>query len=146
MEAKPKTKINYLDINFALFAELFFTLLPILVLLIAFKYKSAPQNILFVTDWAFAAAVLSGQTIIKFISGLLKSGFRINLGVIALIISGIFVFLLTPSLEVITLLVTSASPPIWLSQLQLGLFFASIVVFLLLGNLSETLIQLSKKE
>jgi hypothetical protein len=125
------------DINAALFAELFFNLLPIVILFIALSYTGSPLKIFSISEWSFATAILSGQSMVKFINGLLKFGKPVNLGATALVISLIIVFLLAPSLVILTLIIISPLPIYWLSIVQGILFILAVLAFLFLGYFSE---------
>lgn len=139
MRNKKKNKFfnKITDVNAALIAEIIFTLLPLIILFIIFSYVRQPLQIFHMTEWAFAAAILSGQIIVKFITGLIKSGKPFRLGVIASIIAIIIVFLLAPSLVILTLITVSPEPVWWLSISQIALFILAVIVFFLLGKTSE---------
>jgi hypothetical protein len=119
--------------------ELLFTVLPfgVLFLVYLFQGKSA-DTFLYAPEWAFGASILFGQTIVKFVQGIIEStrtsrtiAERVGLLVTVFIVLG-----LVPSLVVLALLLTTNSPPLWLGILQLILFALAAICFLLFGSLA----------
>jgi hypothetical protein len=68
------SKIIFSDSDAALWAELLFVFLPFLITILALSYNKNIVSIFYIPEWALAAAILTGQTVVKFISGLMKYG------------------------------------------------------------------------
>ena len=120
--------------------ELLFTLLPFFVLFLVYFYQDKPtKSFLFAPEWAFASAILFGQTIVKFVQGVIKSVpiFQPIAERIGLIVSVIIVLGLVPSMVILALVLVSPTPPDWLGYTQIGLFTVSAIVFLLLGSVAH---------
>jgi hypothetical protein len=133
-------KINFSDSDATLWAELLFVFLPFLITVLALAYKKSIVSVFFVPEWALAAAILTGQTVVKFISGLMKYGENINLGAVALVISGLIVLLLAPSLAILSFMLVSPTPVLWLGVVQIVFFCISVFFYLLLGKVSEKIV------
>ena len=141
----PKHSIDnskriFSDSDATLWAELLFVFLPFLITILALSYKKSIISIFYVPEWALAAAILTGQTVVKFISGLMKYGENINLGAVALVISGLIVLLLAPSLAILSFMLVSPTPVLWLGIVQIVFFCISVYMYLLLGKVSEKII------
>jgi len=134
------SKIPFTDSDATLWAELLFVFLPFLITALALSYKENIISIFYVPEWALAAAILTGQTVVKFISGLMRYGENINLGAVALAASGLIVLLLAPSLAILSFILVSSTPVLWLGILQIVLFCISVFVYLLLGKISEKIV------
>jgi hypothetical protein len=110
-------------------SELLFILLPLLVLTIVLLYKGKTVGALLATpEWSFGAALLFGQTLVKFVSGAAQS--RWVWERVALVVSMIIVLGLAPSLTVLALILSSEPAPIALVITQLALFVVGVGVFL----------------
>jgi len=129
-----------LDIKASLAAELLFTFLPFLVIFLVLAYTQEIPRMLYLPEWSFAAAILSGQAIVKFILGLLEFGDRVNLGIVALVVTATIVVILAPSLVVLSLILVTGSSPTWLAIMQIVLFVLAVVLFLFLGRVSHEIL------
>jgi hypothetical protein len=119
------------------FAEGLFVLLPLVVLVIVSLYSSASVRTLFGNaEWSFAASVLTGQTIVKFISGIMRHG-RPIWERVALLVSCMLVLGLVPSLIVLSLVLTGATPPLGLIWAQIGLFVLALGVYFVFGTMGH---------
>jgi hypothetical protein len=91
-------------------------------------------------EWSFGAAILFGQSLMKFVSGLARGG-KAAKGPVALVLALLIVFGLVPSLLVlyITLQTTEAKldPSRWLQFFQVVLFSGGVAMYLLLGTVGE---------
>ncbi len=120
--------------------ELIFAILPLLVLTLVFIYlgKDVP-SVLGSPEWSFGAAVLFGQAIVRFVSGMIRSG-RADTEMVALFVSVLLVLGLVPSLAVLALVLhahegPSHLVPTWLVITQIVQFAGGIVVYLWFGGM-----------
>jgi hypothetical protein len=127
-------------------AEVAFTMLPLLVVLIVLFERSV--RLFSSPEWSFGAAILFGQSLVKFVSGLSRGG-AASTGPMALAIALLVVFGLVPSLVVLTMtlqvleshgescLPCSPPVPLPLQVTQVVLFVLAALVYMLLGALGE---------
>ncbi len=124
-------------------AEIVFTILPLLVVLMVSLHGERATHFFAAPEWAFGAAILFGQTLVKFVSGLARGG-EAATGPVALVVALLVVFGLVPSLFVlyITLQVLAADndnvPGPWLQIFQVVLFWGAVAMYLVLGTVGET--------
>lgn len=97
-------------------------------------HKDSSINILYEPEWSMAASILTGQTIVRFISGLLNSKVDYKIGVVSLIVTILIAFILAPSLLVLTLIMISTSIETYLVVTQIVLFILAVLLFLFLGE------------
>ncbi|MGI8548979.1 MAG: hypothetical protein ACR2M1_16935 [Gemmatimonadaceae bacterium] len=147
--AKPVDRPITRDPGAGVRAELLFVVLPLIVLLLVLGVKAQgaigqPQGfwklVLTAPDWSFAAAVLFGQSIVKFVSGIAASPRRRPWSRIAYVVSLVMVLLLAPSLTVLAFMLILPLPPLWLQALQLMLFIFGVVCFVVLGGAGQQLL------
>jgi len=122
-------------------AEVAFAVLPLLVVLFVMIDMNRFPSIFESPEWSFGAAILFGQSLVKFVSGLARSG-AAAIGPVALAVSLIVVFGLAPSLLVLTMTLLhspefSGHPGRWLQVLQVVLFCGGAVSYVLLGTVGE---------
>jgi len=120
-------------------AEVAFAVLPLLIVLLFIVSGELPQIARFFAspEWSFGAAILVGQSLVKFVSGIGKGGSAAS-GPVALVISIVLVFLLAPTLFVLFLsLQTESKPSPWLGLAQVVLFALGAGVYILLGLVGE---------
>ncbi len=119
-------------------AELCFALLPLLVLvLVKFYLHNSVAEVLASPEWSFGSAILSGQALVRIVSGL-SQGLRHNTPRLALVVATFFVFAIVPALVVLALvIVAEAHVPRWLVILQVCMFATSATAFVLLGSLGH---------
>jgi hypothetical protein len=140
-EDQNQITLDRKEIKFALWAELLYTFLPFIVSLVIFSFKGGVTDIIYQPAWSLAAAVLTGKTIVKFMTGLLKTegGLRFKLGFVSFINAALFVFLLVPSLLILVLIYFITPPSLALAIIQLVLFALSVFFFLAFGETSEVI-------
>ena len=122
-------------------AEVAFAVLPLVVLVIVLIHGGRGKHILSSPEWSFGAAILFGQTLAKFTSGLARGG-RAPVGPVALTVALLVVFAIAPSLLVLTLTLQTAEecgkdPSGWLQGMQVFFFLSSSVLYMLLGTVGE---------
>lgn len=121
-------------------AEVAFAVLPLLVVLMVLAHADHSRRIFMSPEWSFGAAILFGQSLMKFVSGLARGG-KAAKGPVALVLALLIVFGLVPSLLVlyITLQTTEAKldPSRWLQFFQVVLFSGGVAMYLLLGTVGE---------
>lgn len=123
-----------------IYTELLFALVPLIWILLILWYQKKTISILFVPEWSFTAALLSGQTITKFIAGLLVRQNANNVKVL-FILTLLILFLLSPSLLLLTLVQLSEKPDTRLAIAQLVMFLASLICFRVVGAAGQQMIE-----
>jgi hypothetical protein len=122
-------------------AELVFAFLPLLVILLVFYRAGRAGDWVYSTEWAFAAAILFGQSIVKFMSGLSRGG-RAAAGPVALTLALLLVFGLVPALFILTVSLTTPQGEqplsVGFTVAQIALFVAASAAYLILGTIGET--------
>lgn len=121
-------------------AELTFAILPLLVVLMVVIHQKHSVHLFASPEWSFGAAILFGQSLVKFISGIVRGGGG-AIGPIALVLAIVVVFGLVPSLFVLTLTLqaweSNHDPTRGLQTLQVILFSGAAVMYILLGMIAE---------
>ncbi len=113
-----------------LLAEIAFAALPLLIVLMVLLRYDHGKHIWAAPEWAFGAAILFGQALVKFMTGLAHGGKAAH-GPVALAITLIIVLGLAPSLLVLTLiLMARESAQSQSPEVATGLCVAQIVWFL----------------
>ena len=113
-----------------LLAEIAFAGLPLLIVLMVLLRYERGDHIWSAPEWAFGAAILFGQALVKFMTGLAHGGKAAH-GPVALAITLIIVLGLAPSLLVLTLiLMAREGSPVQPAEVATGLCVAQIVWFL----------------
>ena len=131
------------NVKAIVFSELLFVLFPFIVIGVVFSYEGNLKKLFFSSEWALAASLLSGQTIVKFVSGIINRDSRYH-GRISLLITSIIVLLFVPSLLVLTLILVSEINLLGLAITQIILFILSVIVFYVYGGLGIHLREESK--
>lgn len=121
-------------------AEVAFAVLPLLVVLVVLAHAEHSTRLFMSPEWSFGAAILFGQSLVKFVSGLARGG-KAATGPVALVLALLIVFGLVPSLLVLhmTLQTTEAKgdPSRWLQFFQVFLFCGGAAMYMLLGTVGE---------
>lgn len=123
-------------------AEVAFAVFPLLVVLMVTFRMEHPFGLFASPEWSFGAAILIGQTIVKFVSGLMERR-EPGRGPVALALALLLVFGLAPAVVilVITLQAFEArlDPGLWIKLGQVLIFTGAAIVYLLLGTVGELL-------
>jgi|GEM_PF-1779493 len=129
-------------------AEFLFILLPFIVSGIVFSHKGDYSRLLYMPEWSLAASVLIGQSLVKFISGMLanKDVYTARWERVAFGISFLIVVGLVPSLIILSLVLAAGVPSLGLIIAQLVIFPFGVVVFFAFGAGGEALIRLKGDE
>lgn len=127
--------------KFILYSEYLFILVPFIVITIVKAFNSSIQELLYVPDWSFAASILWGQTIVKVVAGGVSN--KVIWQRTVLVVSGLIVIGLIPSLITLALMLVSGEPPLFLTYLQGILFVLATVVFLSFGAAGQILLDKS---
>ncbi|ATG90128.1 hypothetical protein MKLM6_1893 [Methylomonas koyamae] len=126
-------KIHRKAATYAIFGDLLFILLPLVVIsIVDVSVGRSLYALIESPELSFGSAVLFGQTIIKVVSGFAHSkpsGAEQPVFIIAMII----VFGLVPSLVVLALLLSVNPIPHGLQMAQAGIFVQGIIVFFNFG-------------
>lgn len=123
-------------------AEVIFTILPLLLVLMVLFHVHRAGRLFTFPEWSFGAAILFGQSLVKFVSGLLRGG-AVAIGPVVLAVVSVIVLGLAPSLTVLTLTLlsleqdTAVGPARWLQVVQVVLFVFGALAYLGLGTIGE---------
>lgn len=117
-------------------AELIFALLPLLVIMIVMIYRKQGARVMPSAEWSFGSAILCGQALVKFVSGL-ASASRPSWQRVAFAVAALFVFGVVPALIVLVLMVADEDPPTWLVRLQIIVFVTSMIEFFVFGTIGH---------
>lgn len=124
-----------------LLAEVSFSMLPLIFVSVILANGEHPETIVASPEWTFGAAILFGQTVVKFISGLARYG-AAAIGPVAFTIALLIVLGLAPSLLVLTLAIQAMEARKalsgWLCAAQVILFLASGALYVVLGFVGES--------
>lgn len=139
-EATAKHMVQRRRIILGLAAEVVFTLLPLLIVLIVSIHKAHSFRFLASTEWSVGAAILFGQSFVKLMVGVARRG-KAAQGPIAFVTALLLVFGLVPSMIVLILILDSLDGPtgvsLLLTILQVILFCLGVVTYILLGTVGE---------
>lgn len=128
------------DINALLqvISEIFFVILPLIVIFILLLSNNETFDILKRTEWSFISIVLYGQTIIKFISGSLKNSKKRKWQLISLVSTSLLVFGVIPSTTILIILsVNSGQTSFIIYIFQIILFIISVATYIVLGTIGQ---------
>ncbi len=140
---RSQSRNNLINAYCVLSAEFLFILLPFVVSGIVFSYKGYYSKLLQMPDWSLAALVLTGQSLVKFISGMLanRNIFAAHWERVALGLSFLIVLCLIPSLIILCLVLIEGVPSTRLIFAQITMFVIGIIVFFAFGASGETLMR-----
>jgi hypothetical protein len=125
-----------------LVAEITFATLPLLVVFIVLLRYDRGGHIASSPEWAFGAAILFGQALVKFMTGLAHGG-KAAYGPMSLAAALIIVLGLAPSLLVLTLVLLDLEaapgqePARPLPAAQVALFLLSAATYFVFGAVGE---------
>lgn len=122
----------------AVCSEILFILLPLIIICFFLFLQNRTDEILFQSDWTFATIIFFGQSIVKFISGLLKSKREFKWQMISIIISSIIVLGLIPSTVILIQLLSTSTPNIKLIIIQYAFLILSIGVYYYFGTAGQS--------
>jgi hypothetical protein len=126
------------------FSEFLFVLLPLVVITFVSVFRGEMRELFFSPEWAFGAAVIFGQTMVKIVLAVgsaVGPPYRPRLPNVAFLISIIIVFGLAPSLVTLAFLLDSHQPPVVLGVSQIVLFVLSFIVWMTIGAASSEFIE-----
>ena len=127
-----------------LFADLLFILLPLIILALMFGLRGKLLQLLSSPEWSFVAAILCGQALVRFVSGIMAD-FKFQEQRVTMFVALLVVLGIMPSIVVLVLVLSevvaqepSASPlPLGLTYAQLISFVIAVVAFVVLGGTGE---------
>jgi len=129
------------SVDFAFIAavsELLFALLPFAVVFIVFTYQEKGwTTYLMAPEWAFASALLFGQSIVKLVQGVLNPSVNANSPAVTLVISLLIVFGLVPSMVLLAIVLTGTAPPLWIGVTQVILAIIASIVFVVFAAVAH---------
>lgn len=140
--AQAAFKPEYRAMLAGLLAEIVFAALPLLVVSAVMAELREPTRLFASPEWSFAAAILFGQSIVRFMTGFAHGG-RAKPGPVALAVSLVIVLGLTPSLMVLSAILRAEAAPGhgvpggWIVGFQVLFFAASVATYLLLSSVGE---------
>ncbi len=107
----------------------------------ALVHANRPYKFFATPEWSFGTAILFGQALVKFISGVAHGG-RAAAGAVALAVALVVVFGLVPSLFVLSIILETVeankSVQLWLQYLQVILFIVAASTYVVLGAVGES--------
>jgi hypothetical protein len=126
--------------------DLMFVLLPFIVIILVQIVKGTVSQFLSVTEWAFAAAVLTGQTIVKVTASVIDAPVSLDnrkkeSRQVAFIVSTIIVIILIPSLFVLFLMLYLDTPSPWLVAAQIFLFVLALLLYTIFSVVSLAVVE-----
>jgi hypothetical protein len=117
-------------------SELLFAVLPLIVVLLVFISRDAPGKVWSSAEWSFAAAILFGQTVVRFTAGMSRGGAAT--APVALTTTVLIVLGLVPALLILTLTLLAneagTAPALWLKVTQILMFIGAAIAYLVLGT------------
>jgi len=118
-------------------SELLFALLPFAVVFIVFTYqKKGWVTYIMAPEWAFASALLFGQSIVKVVQGTLNQS-GINVPAVMLTVSLLIVFGLVPSLVLLAIVLTGSDAPLWVGITQVILTVLASILFVFFAAIAH---------
>jgi len=132
--------------KYVIISEILFVLLPLIIIIVFNLLNNNSFNIFHRSEWIFAAIVFWGQSIVKFISGLIKSQRKFKWQNIGFIITLIIILGLIPSTIILILILQLDVPNTTLSIMQFVIFLLSIVGYYCFGTISQNYIDCEEKE
>lgn len=118
-------------------AEALFAIFPLVVVAIVFAYEGRFLDLLKTPEWSFAAAVLSGQSLVKLLSGVANLKEEANYIFIGLVGASLFVFVLGPSIVTLTYIILTDRIGNLIGVSQILIFITSIVTLFVVGGLGQ---------
>ena len=127
-------------IALGLFAEVVFAFLPLLVVLMVVFHAQHSSRLFASPEWSFGSAILFGQALAKFISGLAEGGHAAT-GPVTLMVALVLVFGLAPSLFVLYMTLESweagSIAALGVQVWQVIFFVAAAIAYVVLGTVGE---------
>lgn len=123
----------------AMLAELSFTFLPFIVILIVNLSKGDWIKLIQTADWALASTLLYGQTIVKIIMGVASREHAFNYQNFGLVSALIIALGLVPSILIVAIFELNQNISTGLIIAQFVLLGLAIYVFLLFGTIGQIL-------
>jgi hypothetical protein len=121
-------------------AEIMLATLPLLVITFVLLHLKRSSGLFASPEWSFGAAILFGQTLAKFVGGLVSSG-KAAPGPVSLILVSMIVFGIVPSLLVLVVTLQATEEHLevsyWIRSGQVVLFVAAAASYMILGAVSE---------
>lgn len=138
LETESRTAAIKSKAKASIFAEALFVFLPLIVMGIVFLIKGCFLDIFSEAEWSFAAAVLSGQTIVR-LSGIVASRGPAEGNYLSLLLASIIVLILVPSLIVLVFVLITDPVPARLAAAQIVLFVVALAAFFFLGLVGDVI-------
>jgi hypothetical protein len=91
-----------------LLTEVVLSILPMLVVLLVMVYMDKPGKLFMKPEWAFAASIFFGQSLVRLVSAMTGKHPRMEAGSVALFAALVLVLGLVPSLLVLVFVIHSA--------------------------------------
>lgn len=124
--------------------DVFFVFLPLIVIFIVSAVRNELGGIFSQAEWSFAAAVLSGQSIVKIVIALSARSASVELvkesRTYAIAIAAVIVFLLVPSLTILIFMLITDPIAQALVDTQIVLFVLSLVAYIYSGITAENML------
>lgn len=129
-------------------AEWLFAMLPIVVVMFVMAYLEKLADMANSTEWAFGASVLAGQSISRFVTGVMQAG-KLSMDRVSLGISVLCVGIIVPANIILVLVIVHSETndhrlTELLAVVQVVLFCLASVVFVLVGTFAHLWIRRSQ--
>ncbi len=120
--------VDDFNIKCAAIAELLFVLLPFLVIAIVLGHRGEIRTVFYIPEWSLAAAVVIGQSVVRFTSTTVGAE-KAYADMVGLIIACMIVLVLVPCLVVLTFVLTSDKVSFGLAAAQVAFFVIGAALF-----------------
>lgn len=123
---------------FAIASEILFALLPIIVILFIIIFTSNDlKSLFFRSELSFISVFFYGQTLVKLISGLLRSKRSFKWQIIVLYISVIIIVGLIPSVILLSVIFLEINTMLYIYIIQAVWFFLALFTFFVIGRIGQ---------
>ena len=108
-------------------SELFFVILPFIVLAMVLGHKGELYTIFYSPEWSIVSVVICGQTIVRFVGAVLgPSAYRER---IMMALSGMIVFLFIPNVLILSIVLSVDKISTTLASFQLSIFCIDAILY-----------------
>ncbi len=142
-EAERRVVRNSTDSLCVVGAEALFIVLPFVVIAIVLLQKGELAKFAYMPEWAIAASILTGLSLVRFTTGLLHANAEVETFAwerVMLVFSLIVIFALVPSLLILALVLVSGVNSGYIAVIQIFLFLLGLFLFMTLGWTGQSIL------